>query len=230
MTTLRLAAATLVALALAGCTAGNAADPTTSVPAPSSYSAQPTSTSEPEPAIAELVIAGGGFTLVDADGEVDFTHHWADEVGPAVAALEEAIGVAPEVGFEEHSGGHLADFDRYDWDGLTLGDAVGLEKPRTDYFLPSWLEATAPSIAGIAVRSTSGVTVGSSVASVVTIEPHLREDWADASMTVVYKVDPVDPGLVDSTTEATDMVGAFADDADMTIERLRAPAQSRTFF
>lgn len=228
MTTLRLAAATLVALALAGCTAGNAADPTTSVPAPS-YAAQPTSTPEPEPAIAELVIAGGGFTLVDADGEVDFTHHWADEVGPAVAALEEAIGVAPEVGFEEHSGGHLADFDRYDWDGLTLGDAVGLEKPRTDYFLPSWLEATAPSIAGIAVRSTSGVTVGSPVTAVVAIEPHLREHWPETSP-VIYKVDAVDPALLDVETEATDTVGAFADPADTTIERLRAPVLSRQFF
>lgn len=230
MTTLRLAAATLVALALAGCTAGNAADPTTPPPpAPSSNTVQPTSTPEPEPAIAELVIAGGGFTLVDTDGEVEFTHHWADEVGPAVAALEEAIGVAPEIGFEEHSGGHLADFDRYEWDDLTLGDAVGLEKPRTDYFLPSWLEATAPIVAGIAVRTTSGATVGSPVTAVVAIEPHLREHWSETSP-VIYKVDAVDPALLDVETEATDTVGAFADPADTTIERLRAPVLSRQFF
>lgn len=232
MTIVRCAAAAALTLALAGCTFGNSTDrstPPSPVPSSSSSTDPATSTPEPGAAVAELVLDGSGFSLVDADGDVDFTHHWADEVGPAVVALEAAIGHPPVMGFEEHSGGHLADFDRYEWDGLTLGDAVGLEKPRTDYFLPSWIEATAPTIAGIAVRTTSGVTVGSPVTSVVAIEPRLREQWTETSP-VVYKVDAVDPAVLDMETEATDTVGAFADPADATIERLRAPVLSRQFF
>ncbi|MFF2494744.1 hypothetical protein [Agromyces sp. NPDC058064] len=220
MRMLRLTLIALAAAALAGCAATAPAPATT--PSPAESPVESSSTPEPaEPETAEIVVDGSGFSLVDADGATTFTHLWPDEVAPAVAALTEAFGADPVMSLRDGSGGHYADFDLYTWGDFTLGDAVGLEKPRADYFLPSLVEVAAPEIEGIAVRSASGPTVGSPVSEVVLVTP-LVHDGSD------YRVDPVDPSLVPPTPggETTDMVGLQADDGDTTIIMLKAPMLS----
>ncbi|GAA1763982.1 hypothetical protein [Agromyces humatus] len=125
------------------------------------------------------------------------------------------------------SGGHFADFDLYTWGAFTLGNAVSLEKARTDHFLPSLVEVTEPEVAGIAVVTASGFTVGSTVAAVSEIEPLVREA-RDADAYFEYRVDPEDPALVPPVPggEITDMVGLQADASDTTITLLKAPVLS----
>ncbi|MFF2277290.1 hypothetical protein [Agromyces sp. NPDC058126] len=219
MRMLRLTLIALAAVALAGCAA---TAPAPATPAPSETPAASSSTPEPaEPETAEIVVDGSGFSLVDTDGSTTFTHVWADEVAPAVAALTGAFGADPVVSVRDGSGGHYVDFDLYTWGAFTLGDAVGLEKPRADYFLPSLVEVTAPEVEGVAVRSASGPTVGSPVSEVAAVTPLVHEQ-SD------YRIDPVDPSLVPPTPggEITDMVGLRADESDTSIVMLKAPMLS----
>ena len=128
----------------------------------------------------------------------------------------------------ERAGGHYPEFDLYTWGAFTLGDAVGLEKARTDYFLPSLIEVTEPEVAGITVRAASGVGVGSTVEAVNEIEPLIREASPDGAY-VEYRIDPEDPSLVPPDIprgDITDMVGLRADASDMTITLLKAPVLS----
>ncbi|UOQ88579.1 hypothetical protein MUN74_15085 [Agromyces endophyticus] len=222
MRMLRFALIALAAVALAGCTASA---PPSATQAPS-QTETPAATSEaPEPAepeIAEIVVDGTGFSLVDTEGTTTFTHLWADEVDAAVAALTDAFGADPVTSVRDGSGGHYVDFDLYTWGEFTLGDAVGLEKPRTDYFLPSLVEVTAPEVEGIAVRSASGPTVGSPTSEVAAVSP-LVHDEAD------YRIDPEDPSLIPPTPprgDITDMVGLRPDESDTTIVMLTAPVLS----
>lgn len=225
MRTLRFAVIALAALALAGCAS---AAPGSSTPSPpAAATATETPTPEPEAGPAEIVVSAVGFTLVDTTGETVFTHVWADEVAPAVEALTEAFQSAPTMSTRDGSGGHFADFDLYTWGAFTLGDAVGLEKERTDYFLPSLVEVTEPEVAGITVLAASGVGVGSTVADVNDIEPLVREASPDGTY-VEYRVDPEDPALVPPSPggETTDMVGLRSDASDTTITLLTAPVLS----
>lgn len=217
---LRLTFIALAAVALAGCAATPAAPAT---PPPSGTPAASSATPEPaEPETAEIVVDGSGFSLVDTHGSTTFTHVWADEVAPAVAALTDAFGADPVMSLRDGSGGHYADFDLYTWGDFTLGDAVDLEKPRADYFLPSLVEVVAPEVEGIAVRSASGPTVGSPVSEVAAITPLVHDG-------LEYRVDPEDPSLVpvtDPGQDITNMVGLRADESDTTIVMLKAPMLS----
>lgn len=214
---LRLTLIALTAVALAGCAAT-----ATMSPSPSASPLESSAAPDPaEPETAEIVVDGSGFSLIHPDGATTFTHLWPDEVAPAVAALTEAFGADPVMSLRDGSGGHYADFDLYTWGEFTLGDAVGLEKPRADYFLPSLVEVTAPEIEGVAVRTASGPTVGSLVSEVATLTPLVHEQ-SD------YRIDPVDPSLVPPTPggETTDMVTLRADESDTTIIMLKAPTLS----
>jgi len=216
----------LAALALAGCAA---AAPSSNAPSPTAPAAVTvTPTPEPEPVPAEIVVSGAGFTLVDTAGDTVFTHLWADEVAPAVEALSGAFQSEPTMSTRERAGGHYPEFDLYTWGAFTLGDAVGLEKARTDYFLPSLIEVTEPEVAGITVQAASGVGVGSTVEAVNEIEPLIREASPDGAY-VEYRIDPEDPSLVPPDIprgDITDMVGLRADASDMTITLLKAPVLS----
>ena len=225
MRTLRFAVVAFAAIALAGC-ASAAPGSSTSSPTPTAITTE-TPAPELEPVPAEIIVSGAGFTLVDAAGETVFAHAWADEVAPAVEALTDAFQSEPTMSTLDGSGGHYADFDLYTWGGFTLGDAVGLEKARTDYFLPSLIEVSEPEVAGITVQTASGVGVGSTVDAVDAIEPLIREASPDGAY-VEYRVDPVDPALVPPVPggETTDMVGLRADASETTITLLKAPVLS----
>lgn len=176
---------------------------------------------------AEIVVSGAGFTIIDDADVTVFTHVWADEVAPAVAALTSAFQSEPTTSIREGSGGHYADFELYTWGSFTLGDAISLEKDRADYFLPSLVEVTESEVAGIAVLTASGMGVGSTVASVSAVEPLIRSADEDAAY-FAYLVDPVDPAAVPYVDggEITDMVQLQADPTDTTITLLKAPTLS----
>lgn len=227
MKTPRLAVTVLAALAfaLAGCAPSA---PASNTPSPTSPGAvtEP-QTPEPDPVPAEIVVSGAGFTIIDDADVTVFTHVWADEVAPAVAALTGAFQSEPTRSIRDGIGGHYADFDLYTWGSFTLGDAVGLEKDRADYFLPSLVEVTESEVAGIAVLTASGVGVGSTVASVSAVEPLIRSADEDAAY-FAYLVDPVNPAAVPYVDggEITDMVQLQADPTDTTITLLKAPTLS----
>lgn len=225
MRSLRFAVIALAAIALAGCATATPGSSAPSATAPAAPSATPTP--EPEAVAAEIIVSAVGFTLVDTAGETVFTHAWADEVDPAVEALTDAFQSEPTMSTRNGSGGHYADFDLYTWGAFTLGDAVGLEKERTDYFLPSLVEVTESTVADITVLAASGVGVDSTVADVTEIEPFIREASPDGAY-VEYRVDPEDPALVPyvSGGEITQMVGLRADATDTTITALKAPVLS----
>ena len=226
MKTPRLAVTVLaaLALALAGCAPSA---PASSTPSPTGPAVSETPTPEPEPVATEIIVSGAGFTVIDSSGATVFTHVWADEVAPAVAVLTDAFQLEPTMSTRDGSGGHYADFDLYTWGAFTLGDAVGLEKARADYFLPSLVEVTAAEVEGISVLAASGVGVGSTVASVEGIEPLIRSADEDAAY-FAYLVDPVDPAAVPYVDggEITDMVQLQADPTDTTITLLKAPVLS----
>ncbi len=224
----------LVALAVAAAAALTACAPTSSGPArPTPASTAPASTPAPTPdqgpSAAAVVVDGDGFDVVDTAGVVVFEHAWADEVDPAVAALTDAFGSVAETSFEDGDDTHVADYDVYTWGGFALGDAVGLEQPREDYFLPSWVRVETAAVGDVAIRSRSGLGVGSSVAEVAAVEPVVREQ-ADAATPAVYRIDAADPSLtleqLSPPADPTDMVGLVADAADAVIVRLAAPELS----
>ena len=225
MRTLRFAVIAFAAMALAGCAS---AAPGSSAPSPTATAtATETPAPEPEALPAEIIVSGAGFTVVDTAGVTVFAHAWADEVAPAVEALTDAFQSEPTMSTRDGSGGHYVDFDLYTWGGFTLGDAVGLEKARTDYFLPSLIEVTEPEVAGITVLSASRVGVGSTVAAVNGIEPLIREASPDGAY-AEYRIDPEDPAAVPyvSGGEITEMVGLRADASDTAITLLEAPVLS----
>ncbi|WP_400999589.1 hypothetical protein [Agromyces sp. GXQ0307] len=215
-----------VAAVLAACAPTSTATPSA---APSTGATTPTPSPDTSPVAVALVVDGGGFEIVDSTGAVTFAHAWADEADPAVDALTEAFGAEPTTSFEDNTNTHFADYDVYSWPGLAFGDAVGLSKPRAEYFLPSWVRVETAAVGEVAVRSRSGVGVGSSVQEVAALDPVVREQ-VDAATPAVYRVDAVDASLgldqLSPPAEPVAMVGLVADAADLTIVKLAAPELS----
>src|SRR5690606_25538741 len=116
-----------------------------------------------EPEAWGVLVTGGGFAIVAKGGEPLFEHVWADEAAPALVALEEAFGSAPAESIVKGDGMHYGDFALYSWEGFAFADVLGLTKPRTDYFLPSYVEISAPTTAGLVLRTVSGVAVGTTL-------------------------------------------------------------------
>ncbi|MET0304468.1 MAG: hypothetical protein ABW040_10485 [Microbacteriaceae bacterium] len=224
MVTLRaLLTATVAVVALAGCAAAPTPAPS-STPAPAaSATAEPTETAAPD--AARIVLAPDGFTIVDESGDTSFSHVWADEPEPAVAALEEALGSAPEVSTSTGDGTHIADFEVYTWDGLVLASAVDLGKDRAAYFLPSSLEYRAAEVGGVELTTRAGATVGMPRADAEAIFPNQIEMWTEGRTRIL--IDPEDPALLNpGASEATNTVGLFTDIPGETIESITAPTAS----
>ncbi|MFM2352684.1 MAG: hypothetical protein RLZZ608_90 [Actinomycetota bacterium] len=222
-----LAVSLLATLCLTGC-AGPAPEAATSPTATPSTTPTPTPTPE-DPVPADLVVRGLGVELYDSEGELVGSFIWSDETTTALSVLELAFGPAPAPGFQAGDGTHIADFDTYDFGGIVYGTAAGLTKPRTEYFLPSWVQvSTGSPINGVSISTIEGLHVGSPLADVLALSP-------DPALTdprplgTSYLIDPVDPILAADPEQSTDMVSLVVDEAGAVV-LIDAPRRSRTFF
>ena len=222
MRTRLVALTTLALVALVGCS--NPAPVAT--PTPAAPASSPSATPEPEaPVPAEVVVRGGGVELYDSDGTLIGSFVWADETDAALEVLELAFGPAPAPGLNVGDGSHYADFETYDFGGLLYFSAVGLEKPRNEYFLPATVQIDSGEIGTVSIRTIDGIHVGGSGADVRALSPALDYPHAEG---VAYLLDPVDPSRVSDPEDATDMVAAVVGQGDRVV-RLIAPYPSRSF-
>lgn len=217
-----LTIAALAVIGLSGCAAP--VPPTTPTAAPAVDEPSSTPSPEPEAVPADLVVRGGGVELYDSEGALVGSFVWADETETALEVLELAFGPAPTPGLREGDGTHYADFATYDFSGLIYFTAVSLEKPRTEYFLPSIVQVdTGEPINGVSIRTIDDLTVGGDLDDVLDAFPSL--EYPDPLGTA-YLFDAVDPSKIASLDDFTDMVAVMVD-PDGTIMRIVAPYQSR---
>ncbi len=221
------ALATMAALTLAACVPATPAVAPSSSP-PSSPSNTPTSAPPAAPVPAELVVTSTGVELYDSSGARVDGFTWPEETPDALAVLERAFGPAPAPSIRAGDGGHYADYEAYAFaGGFTYFSAINLGKPRDEYFLPSSVQVdTGEPINGVRIRSADGLRVGGTLADVQALAP-ARE--YPHPLGIAYLVDPVDPSLVMSPDQATNMVAAIVD-PDGTLIRIIAPYPSQTFF
>ncbi|MCK6079665.1 hypothetical protein KZX37_03400 [Microbacterium sp. EYE_5] len=123
---------------------------------------QPSATPTEEAPSTAIALNGSGFTLTTADGE--FTHRWADDPAPAIEALTEAFGTAPEEDFVNGDAENWA-YDIYVWKGFRfydvfLGDGG---RSRSEVPAPTYVAVTAGLPADVRVTNEFGITVGQSL-------------------------------------------------------------------
>lgn len=217
-----LVAIAAAVLLLTGC----AAPAAPSASAPPSPGVTPTPTPTPTPASAARIVLGhDGFEIEGSDGGIVFEHEWPDEIAPAVAALTEALDSEPEVTTQAGDGTHIADFDLYSWGGLLLADAVGLEKDRDAYFLPSYMRYLAAETQGVELSTTVGASVGMPRAAAEAISPNQIETRFDGRIRIC--VDAEDPALLGVVgDEPTDTVELLMDPEGALVSEILAPSQS----
>lgn len=122
-----------------------AADPvptapaTQSIPQPSDTPVPSESPSAPA-ATSGVAVTADGFTIADASGSTVFTHAWADDAAPAVAALTEFFGAAPTEDFQNGDAENYA-YKIYAWEGFRLYDVFLSEgnRPRAEVPAPTFV-------------------------------------------------------------------------------------------
>ncbi|MDQ1217615.1 hypothetical protein [Microbacterium arborescens] len=121
-----------------------AADPVPTAPATQSIP-QPSATPQPSEspsaaATSGVAVTADGFTISDASGSTVFTHAWADDAAPAVAALTELFGAAPTEDFQNGDAENYA-YKIYSWEGFRLYDVYLSEsnRPRAEVPAPTFI-------------------------------------------------------------------------------------------
>ena len=211
-------------LALLGCAPAAPAAPSSSATPPVVPSSTTTPTPPVEPAEAALVVSATDMSLVDSDGEtlarVSFDR---EDPAPFAAALGEAFGVAAEE-TTEAGGAQGAEFTTtWVWDGVEISTGYS-PGPQCDggECRGTIIVLDAADFAGVALRTTSGIRVGDSVAAA-------EERGARPTAEVELAAEPEDPDLFESTTEATRIVLLDLDADGSAISRIRASAYFVTF-
>lgn len=211
----------VLAAVVTGCTAGGATPPSPSPIAPTSTRSIDPEQAEPAvPEAADIVVSGSGFSILDSADVVLFSHRWPDEVGPAVAALEQAFGTAPAFSFREGDETHIADMNLYDWGGFILADAQDLPKAREDYAWPSTATITTTAINDIELRTTERVLVGDSVAD---IQPRAVSEFKQADGSLILVVELTNPQIDPNAGESTNGIYVTTDPSATSIVEIFAP-------
>ena len=217
----RLLLVAVAALTLAGCATAAPAEPVAS-PSASSPSPTPTPTDDPE-APASLVIGPAGFEVHSETDAVLTAVRWDAEPEALLDAVDVAFEADAVTGEEKGDGTHIADFDTYAWEGLTLGIAR-LDFPRTDYFLPAWIRVDARTVEGLDVVTRTGQSVGADLATMPGFAEAVRRDWFEGG--VMYLTDPEFPERVGSESTPTKMVGLLGGSDGGPITAIHSPQES----
>ncbi|PJJ71528.1 hypothetical protein CLV46_1077 [Diaminobutyricimonas aerilata] len=217
----RLLLVAVAALTLAGCATAAPAEPVAS-PSASSPSPTPTPTEDPD-APAAIVIGPAGFAVHSATDEVLTEVRWDAEPDALLEAVDVAFEADPVTGEEKGDGTHIADFDTYAWEGLTLGIAR-LDFPRTDYFLPAWIRVDAPTVEELDVVTRTGQHVGSDLTTMPGFAEAVRRDWFEGG--VMYLTDPEFPERVGSESKTTKMIGLLGTPDGGPVTAIHSPQES----
>ena len=169
--------------------AAPAADPSTpsaSAPAPAPT---PTETETPAEAASRIEVSGGGFTIRTADG-TEFTHTWADEAAPAVAALTELFGTAPEEDFVNGDSERWA-YDVYVWDGFRFYDVFLSpgSKPRDQIPAPTYAAITGVSDEDVELVDEFGIAVGDPIEDARALGPISETTSPDGAVRLIFGAD-----------------------------------------
>jgi len=199
--------------------------PTASTPAPAPSTPAPTTSTPAVPTVAEVAFDERGFVLLAEDGEEVFSFLWEHEPSEAIAALSDAFGGDPTVGFIQGDGSHYPDYTLWEWPGFALAGMVETEdgKPREEYARPSFVSLTANSLGEISLTPEFGLRIGMSADDARASGPDLEEDFReyDGGVRFVYGMDrgafPTEEGM-----PATPSYAVFAETGPdgATIERI----------
>ncbi|RZI81936.1 MAG: hypothetical protein EOO67_18320 [Microbacterium sp.] len=183
-----LAVAVIVTLVIALTRpAGPAAAPSPSTPAsgPSTPAQQEETPEEPEETPAAdsnaVRLSAEGFALVDDAGAEVFSYGWSDPIDPAVAALTDAFGAAPEERTEKGNGTTYPDYTVYQWKGFALYDMVPIEggKTRDEYTQPSYLRYTANTVGPLTIVPEFDLEIGMPIDDVRALDPDVETERGD---------------------------------------------------
>jgi len=221
-----LAVAVAIALVIAANRGPAESDPPPpSTPAPAPTTPAPATSTPATPTVAEVAFEERGFVLRAEDGSEVFTFRWEHEPSEVIAALSDAFGAEPAVGFIAGDGSHYPDYTLWEWPGFTLAGMVETEdgKPREEYARPSFVSLTANSLGEISLTPEFGLRVGMSADEARTSAPDLEEDLReyDGGVQFVYGMDrgsfPTQEGM-----PATPSYAVFAETGPdgATIERI----------
>ncbi len=141
----------------------SSAESTPSAPAAPPPAPAPSTPVPSEPAVeaAEVSVTGTGFTIADTSGQTTFTHEWADESAPAVAALTELFGTAPTDDFQNGDSENYA-YDIFVWPGFRLYDVRLGEgnRPRPEVPAPTFVSYDANTVGEARITDEFGLEIG----------------------------------------------------------------------
>lgn len=183
----RLSVAGVILLALTGCTT----PPPVAEPSPAPTMTQP---EEPaEPVVAEVIVTASGLELLDETGKQLSAIGWFDDPQSSIAILTDAFGGPPtEVPYP----GHTEDRPGidYTWGGFALRIRDFEPRPPSDSHVSAVI--TSAEANGVAIRTTDGVSVGSSEADAVGAAPvNVHPFEFEGTSWAWYDVDPISIGV-----------------------------------
>lgn len=164
------------------------------------------------------------FAVVDADGVEHISFAWHDDPAEIVDDLASLIGVPPVASEQIGDGSHVADFDIYEWEGMTFRIARLDDELRERYYLASELVITSASVGDLDVRSTTGIRVGDSLADALASATvyHSRSS-GDQVASWIDAVDPTVPIEGYESTACLLLISAVGDDVVLKIAAPSAP-------
>ncbi|MFT3797820.1 hypothetical protein [Microbacterium sp.] len=170
---LALAVAVVLVIALTrtpDTTGGDQSDPVV-VPAPATSSATAVPSPSETAAEATITFSASGFTLRGSDGDT-FTHAWADDAAPAIAALTAAFGAEPTTEVEAGNTDLYA-YTCAHWDGFRFCDVLLGEgnKPREEVDAPTYAAFSANEVDGVQIEAEFGLRIGQTLAEVRALGP-----------------------------------------------------------
>ncbi len=172
----------------------SAPSPSSPGPAPSTPTSQEETPEEPEETPAAdsnaVRLSAEGFALVDDTGAEVFAYGWADPIEPAVTALTDAFGAAPEERTEKGNGTTYPDYTVYQWKGFALYDMVPIEggATRDEYTQPSYLRYTANTVGPLTIVPEFDLAIGMPIDDVRALGPDVETERGDG-MRLVFGAD-----------------------------------------
>ena len=168
------------------------AAPATTAPPTSSAPVAPTPTATPTPdAEGPLIdVTGTGFTIANAEDEVTFTHEWAGDAAPAIAALTEVFGAAPSEDFQNGDAENYA-YNIYVWEGFRLYDVSLGEgnRPRAEVPAPTYVSFDTDIDDPVRVEDEFGVSLGMPIAEARALGPVSESALPDGGVRLVFGAD-----------------------------------------
>lgn len=214
----RAVAALILILTVAGCTAPGP----TALP---SSEPKPPATASPnlEPAVTQLVLGTKALEFVADDGTTLTRYDWFDDPTVVIDALTKLFGSAPQE--VPHAGNpEEPPSIGHEWGGFSIIVSEGQPQPPAISSVRA--TTTISSLAGIAIRTPSGITTDSSATDVEAVVPSGQDRMEfEGHLWVWHETDPeLVPSPYDPATDATISVLVRVDLNGDGVDFIAAPA------